>query len=171
VSHSNTKWSRLRRAGVASRLAAAVLALAAAGCTARPRSGSAVPEEALAVHVVQGDRLRANMKRLDGLRGARLPQELDRERESVFQPGDAARSAAQIAETAAHIADSAPLADLSSEERVVFLGLADELRTRATSLAADAPELSAAALRERYAELDASCDSCHQRFRLAPPPR
>ena len=158
--------SRPCRTRVAGRLAAALLVLTAAGCTARPRSQGAVPEDAFAGHVIHGDQLRATMQQLDTLRSARLPQELDRDRVGVFQPGDAAHTAAQIAESAARIANSAPLAELSPEQRRDFLDLADALREQAAALAADAPSLTTAALRARYAELDASCDTCHQRFRL-----
>jgi cytochrome c556 len=105
------------------------------------------------------------MRELDRLRSARLPQELDLERERRRQAEALARTARALAETSGEIGAAAPLGEFSPAERAEFDGLAAALRARAERLAADAPSLDPAALDARLAELDATCAACHHRFR------
>lgn len=131
-------------------------------------------EEALAdsppsaQHAVHAARLGELMRGLERLTDERLPQALDvaATRESRVEG---------VREVALAVADSAMKIQgaaggdglgLDADSRAVFVGLAEELDARARTLAAEAPDLSEASLEERFVELRAVCDRCHERFRL-----
>ena len=146
---------------------AIVLGIASIGCAAQPVATAAATgaPSGADVHSVRGEELRATMQGLDRLRRGRLPQELDEERATAFHTEEVARIARALAETAAEIDSTAPLATLDANDRNEFHRLASELREQAAALAAGAPTLPAADLSARFAEIDATCDACHRRYR------
>ena len=153
---------------------AIVLGIACIGCAAQPLataaatgapSGAASQASDADVHAVRGAELHATMQQLDRVRRGRLPQELDQERTTAFHTEEFVRIARALAETASEIDSTAPLATLDANDRNEFHRLASELREQAAALAADAPTLPAADLTARFAEIDATCDACHRRYR------
>ncbi len=160
------------RLGFASLAGAALLLGSAPGCRgpAQVRYEQQLertPEPA--AHAVHGERLAELMRALDRLRGERLPQamevgvERDRRAEAVREV------ALGMARSAARIADAAP-GPLDAAERAEFDALARELEQRARGVADAAPHASTAALEERLRALEATCNRCHDRFRLPPAP-
>jgi hypothetical protein len=107
------------------------------------------------------------MRELEALRGRRMPQELDLGRERGRHSEEAARSARAIAEAAERIGRHPP-GDLPPEEQESFRRLADALREQAASIAAGAGQLDRSELTRRFAELDATCVACHERFERGP---
>jgi cytochrome c556 len=151
--------------------------IACAGCAAQPEAtapATNAPARAASqtsaddVHSLRGEELHATMQELDRARRGRLPQELDEGRATALHSEEIARVARALADTAAQIESTAPLAKLAANDREAFHRLASALRERAAALAADAPTLPAADLSERLAEIDATCDGCHRRFRDPP---
>lgn len=156
---------RARRAG-----AAACIAAAALGC-ARPaeqryRERVAGASEA-AVHGVHGERLSEQMRGLDRLARDRLPRSLDVSALREHRVAEVARVANAIADSAAGIPGAAGELGLDTEERAEFAALAVTLERGARGLAADARGLGGDALDARARELEATCEACHVRFRLA----
>jgi cytochrome c556 len=150
------------------------LGIACAGCAAQPLataaatgapSGAASQASGADVHSVRGEELHATMQELGRVRRGRLPQELDEERAAALRSEEIAGIARALAATAAEIESTAPLATLDANDRNEFHRLASELRERAAALAADALTLRAADLTARFAEIDATCDACHRRYR------
>ena len=150
------------------------LGIACAGCAAQPAAmapatgsatGAASQASGADLHSVRGAELHATMQELDRVRRGRLPQELDEGRATAFQTEEVARIARALAEPAAAIESTAPLATLDANERNEFQSLAAALRERAAALAAGAATLPAADLATRFAEIDATCDACHRLYR------
>jgi cytochrome c556 len=108
------------------------------------------------------------MQELDRARRGRLPQELDEVRAIALHSEEIARIARALADAATRIESAAPLATLDASDREAFHRLASSLRERAGALAADARTLPPADLRARLAEIDATCDDCHRRYRDPP---
>jgi cytochrome c556 len=120
---------------------------------------------AAAAHAVHEQRLGELMASLDELRNERLPKALDVEVEQERQTREVVRVARAMADSAARIPAAAP-ADLDERERAEFLGLANTLEQRTERLIADAPRLTSEQRRTQLAEIDATCDDCHRRFRI-----
>lgn len=116
-------------------------------------------------HAVHEDRLATLMREVDRLRDERLPQAIDPRAEQARQAREIARVATAMAESAARIpAARPPGLDPAREAELRELAAAFEQASR--RLAEDAPRLSPRGLRARLAEIDATCDRCHGRFRI-----
>jgi cytochrome c556 len=156
---------------------AIALGIACVGCAAQPVATAPATDAAARaasqasgddVHAIRGAELHATMQELDRVRRGRLPQELDEGRASAFHTEEVSRIARALADAAAEIESTAPLATLDASDRDEFHRLASALRERAAALAADASILPAADLSARFAEIDATCDGCHRRYRDPP---
>jgi len=118
-----------------------------------------------AAHGIHDERLAVLMRDLDRLRDARLPQALDVREERDRQAREVADVARAMSESAARILAALP-ADLDAREQAEFRSLAASLERSCAQLAEEAPSLSASQRRERLAEIGATCDQCHGRFRI-----
>jgi cytochrome c556 len=118
-----------------------------------------------AAHAVHGERLAVLMRELDRLRSERLPKPLDLREAEDRQAREVSRVAQAMAESAAQIPNAEP-ADLTAGARADFAALAESLQRLCARLAEEAPRLSADQRREQLAEIDATCDGCHSRFRI-----
>jgi len=105
------------------------------------------------------------MGSLDRLRGERLPKSLDLEIEEKRQSSAITRVVSAMADSAARIPQAIPNR-LSDSERADFLVLAVALRRQTQDLAEKVSELSVEQRRTRLEEIDATCEHCHQRFRI-----
>jgi len=152
-------------------LVAGVLLAAAIGAGACRGPALWQYEEALAetpapaAHAVHEGRLAALMRDMDRLRDERLPQAIDPEADAREQAREVARVARALAESATEIAAAEP-PGLGPERSAAFRALAESLRRASLRLADDAAALSERERRVRLAEIDATCDGCHGRFRI-----
>lgn len=121
-----------------------------------------------AAHGVHSQRLTELMRGLERLRDARLPQAMDIHAERELRAGSIAEVARAMARSARDI-EHAPLgADLDGAQHHEFRRLAQQLGERSERLAEEAPSLSLHAVEERVEAIQATCDACHQQFRLPP---
>ena len=147
-------------------LGAAAWLACAAPAEERYREGLAeTPEPAR--HGVAGRRLAELMRGLDELAHDRLPRALDVAALRAHRVDEVVDVARGLSEAAARIPAAADGLGLGGEERAAFAGLAATLERRAGALAADAPGLGRDALDARVRELQATCEDCHTRFRVA----
>jgi hypothetical protein len=164
-------------AGARARWRACIAALLAWGCAAPLAWGCAGPaqlryEEQVertapaAVHGVHERRLREQMEDLERLRFERLPKALDVDVEVARQVRELERVANAMAASAVELRAAAP-AGLDAAEQAEFRRLASQLERRSESLARDAARLPPAQWRERLDGIDATCGSCHSRFRIS----
>jgi cytochrome c556 len=105
------------------------------------------------------------MRDLDRMRDRRLPQALDPRDEEARRLAELAQVARGMAESAARIGESAPAA-LDATERAGFVALASHLESLCGDLADTVERLDARARVARWREIDATCDACHDRFRI-----
>ena len=118
-----------------------------------------------AAHGIHDERLTALMRDIDRLRDARLPKAFDVREEQDRQAHEAARVARAMAASAARIPAAAP-ADLDANQLAEFRSIAATLERLCASLAEAAPHLTAGQRRVRLADIDATCNQCHGRFRI-----
>jgi len=143
---------------------AAALVLLLAACAADTLRPPAEPP-GTSRHVVSSGRLRTIMQGLERLRVDRLPQELDttallaRRLDALAEAGDA------LAAAAVDVAAAADDLDLDPANRRLFLTMAAELRRRALTLRSRAAEGNLDDATAAYADLTATCDSCHALYR------
>jgi hypothetical protein len=142
--------------------------VASAGCSgpAQWRYEAALEETAQpAAHGIHEQRLAVVMRDLDRLRDERLPQPLDMRELESRQAREVARVALAMAASAAQIPAAMP-PDLDAREQQSFRALAATLERLCTQLAEEAPRLATEQRRVRIAEIDATCNQCHGRFRI-----
>lgn len=139
----------------------AALALAAGGCTPRPKvvqareTPGAGPAHAAPAHALQ-----SIMKRLDRL--ARNPQGTDTAGRAAL-----AEAAADLAGTADALPEDArTLADADAQAR--FRALANRLYDQASRFKSQAPAATLPELQATMRDIDATCDACHRQFRNPP---
>lgn len=118
-----------------------------------------------AVHGVHQQRLQQLMDDLDRLRNERLPRAFDVRSEEERRAREVARVAGDLANSATQIPAAAP-AGLDERERAAFLALARELEQRTRRLAEQAESLTPEQRGTLLEEIDATCASCHRRFRI-----
>ena len=149
-----------------------LLAVAVAGCRgpAQRRYEQTLEQTPEAAsHAVHSERLHELMGGLARLSRERLPQAMDVAGEREWREQQIAEVGRSLAASAASIPEASGELGLDAEEQQEFVQLALELRRRAQELAATAPELSPAALRERAAAVERACADCHARFRIPLP--
>jgi cytochrome c556 len=116
-------------------------------------------------HAVHDRRLAELMRKLEGLREERLPQALDVRTEEAKQAREIARVARAMARSASTLPGAAP-PELDATARAEFGALAASLERSCEQLADGAVRSTPEQLRARLAEIDATCDRCHSRFRI-----
>jgi len=116
-------------------------------------------------HGVHEERLAVLMRDLGRLRDQRLPKAFDVREEEGQRAREIARVLQAMAESAPEISAAEP-GRLGAAESEEFRALAEAMRHSAARLAEDAPHLSVNELRIRMAEIDATCNHCHGRFRI-----
>lgn len=119
-----------------------------------------------AAHAVHSRRLAELMRGFERLQHERLPRAMDVRLEEQRRAAAIAEVAQAMVESADRIADAAAESDFDDEERAEFLRLAGSLKHEALQLAERGPELGPDELRARSAAIEATCDQCHQRFRI-----
>lgn len=142
-----------------------VVALVALGAGCSGIAAKRPEPEPFAPHIVESQRLRSVMKQLLAL----VPEDPDT---IALGPTDIETVRREIRTTSLALADQAQSVrnalsrrELPASQRERFLALADALRERATALGDDAATLPAAALRERFDGIVATCNACHDEFR------
>jgi cytochrome c556 len=118
-----------------------------------------------AAHGIHDERLVSMMRNLDRLRDERLPKAFDVREEQDRQALEVARVAQAMADSAAQIPAAAP-ADLDAAQLAEFRSLATALQHLCAGLAEAAPRLTNTQRRARLADIDATCNECHGRFRI-----
>ena len=119
-----------------------------------------------AAHAVQAQRLDQLMRGLSRLRDDRLPRNMDVRGEEERRAERIAKIALAMAQAADRIPGAASDAELDPAQQAEFARHADALRREAQKLADVAPELSSAEIRAQAEAIDATCDQCHQQFRI-----
>lgn len=122
-----------------------------------------------AVHGVHSQRLAELMRGLERMRSERLPKAMDPQIEERRRVEVISRVAREMARSAERIPDAASTVSLDAASREEFLRLADTLLRGAIRIAEDAQDPSAASvdeLRARLRAMEATCDQCHDRFRI-----
>lgn len=148
-----------------------VVALAlAAGCAHKPPSGADLPLSPKAtgeatLHAVHSEELRDIMSRVRGLAFERLPQELESQDRSVDHLQQAGFIARDLAQATHRMTSVAEHLDLTADEQVEFLRLAESLRTHAAELREHASQRRRRALRATMDQVNSTCVQCHELFR------
>jgi len=119
-----------------------------------------------AAHAVQAQRLDELMRGLARLREDRLPRNMDVRGEEERRAERIAKIALAIAQAANRIPGAASDAELDPAQQEEFARLADALRQEAQKLADLALGLSGAEMQAQAEAIDATCDQCHQQFRI-----
>jgi cytochrome c556 len=117
------------------------------------------------LHALMTDTLNVQMARLNAL-SFELHQtqtELDRERQR--RRNEIATAAGRLREAAGAIADAALPASLQDEDRQLFETLAVALQGHASSLEQSARDGDFGRLETQMAELNATCNTCHNLYR------
>jgi cytochrome c556 len=106
------------------------------------------------------------MRRLERLRDDRLPRNMDVRAEEERRAERIAKIALAMAQAADRIPDAASDVSLDPAQQAEFARLANALRQEAQKLAEAAPGLSSAEMQAQADAIDATCDQCHQQFRI-----
>ncbi len=120
---------------------------------------------ASAVHAVHEERLVTVMRDMERLRRARLPKPIDPQADARERASEVARVAEALAASATRIVAAAP-PGLNAEQADLFRAFAESLREASLRFAEEAFVLPQAEHRARWAEIDATCQGCHGRFRI-----
>jgi len=121
-------------------------------------------------HWVHDAELRLRMAELDRAARSDWPQEMEGNapiRDPAPDPclAEAVKHAAALAQAARRIPENAARAKLPEVDRRAFLAQAETLFDQATRLEDATRNADAAAMRLALADIDATCVSCHTRFR------
>lgn len=135
--------------------------------TAAPREPGAAGKDA---HWVHSTELRTQMAVLDRATKGDWPQEIAGEAPSRDEGTDpcvaeAVEHAEALALAARRIPESASRARLAEVDRRSFIAQAETLYDQATRWVEAARQADAPAMRLALADIDATCHSCHTRFR------
>lgn len=140
----------------------AVVALAACEGPAQWRYEEALEQAPrAAAHAVYDEQLKRVMRDLGGLRGDLLPKAVDLEVEEDRRAAEVSRVARAMAASANQIQSSAATGDEAGLHE-----LAEDLERLTAALARDVGNLTPDERAARLAEIDATCDRCHDRFRI-----
>lgn len=133
------------------------------GCLAEWRVHDPTPAHRPALETVCCGALDQVMLKIDKTyrRAQRLPVRKMRDRNYAVMED----SARQIAEHAAGLESVVDLTGTSPEDRAMFERLADRLGTNARALTAAAAAKNRAGVRESFAKVTSTCNSCHAAFR------
>ncbi len=142
---------------------AALLALAHGGCT--PTQPPVRQPDPVSAHVVESRKVRNVMRSLLAL----VPEDPSwvepmAEHERSVREGLRTTSL-ELAAQAERIEWALARRELPASQRRVFLGLADQLRERATRLSEEALQVPHAALQARFEQVIDTCHRCHDLFR------
>ena len=121
-----------------------------------------------AMHAVHNRQLREVMRGLRGASRDRLPQELDdpsRQRASLRDLSSHAQDLANDADRIVTIVDQT---GLTTNEKQVFLRLAERLRSGALQLGEQADLRQTRLITTTMTEIDDTCAACHALFRAPP---
>ena len=122
------------------------------------------------MHAVHDEQLREVMRDLRGASFDRLPQELDDpsgERAYLQETSSRAQDLAQTADRIAAIVDQTWL---TTDQKQIFLRLAERLRDRALQLRDQADRRQTRLINTTMKEIDETCASCHELFRTVSQP-
>lgn len=140
-------------------------------CSPRPEPPSGAPREPKQPgHWVHDERLRTLMAELSRAAAADWPQELGDDAAARILDGGASFSeavthAGALADGARRITETAPLARLAEVDRRSFQAQAETLYDQAVRLKKAAEIRSQREMQSILADIDATCRSCHTRFR------
>lgn len=131
-------------------------------------SGQLVRTDAgAAAHAVHSEDLRKAMRDLNYRSKEEVAAEIYTGTPTPTNMSHVARSADVMARTAERIPDLLGNTDLTVEERQEFVSLASRLVTQSRELKTQAQAGNAAGVRRAMDRVNATCDSCHTRFRVA----
>lgn len=119
-----------------------------------------------AAHAAQSQRLDELMRGLARLRDDRLPRNMDVRGEEERRAERISKVALAMARAADSIPAATPSTELDPAQQQEFVRLANALKLEAQKLADAAPGLSRAEMQTRAEAIDATCDQCHQQFRI-----
>lgn len=119
-----------------------------------------------AAHAAQGQRLDELMRGLAQLRDDRLPRNMDVRGEAERRAERIAKVALAMAQAADRIPGAASSAELDPAQQQEFVRLANALKQAAQKLADTAPGLSRAEMQTQAEAISATCNQCHQQFRI-----
>ncbi len=155
---------------ICSAITLSIVFVASCAPTARQRYNRQLAQTGKpAQHAIHSERLEEVMNELDELALARMPQELDPDTERARQSREITKLAAGLADAAQRIPDSVAADELNNQERELFTKLASQLHTQATELELSASKLSPSQLEQRLDRIIATCNACHDQFRMFPP--
>lgn len=128
-------------------------------------------------HWIQDARLREIMNELESLTVKSWPQEIEAEYSQAeqYRLAQALWEARQLADGLARAADQIPVAvshvSMSEADRRSFAAQVDVLRDQAVRLSEGAALGDRTAMQRVLDQIDATCNSCHERFRDISGPR
>lgn len=146
----------------------AALLLALAACTQPPPSrhpSGLFDTGQPALHAVSDTRLRELMNRMNGLIFERFVTEPERDRETLKETDEIARTAADLGRSIDGLYARLPALDLNESEQATFRALADKLRNQASQLRQLAADRRLEDLSGQLAQISATCTACHGLFR------
>lgn len=149
----------------------ALMAILSAACreTARERHERSLANAGEpARHAIQSLRLREWMQQVVALHHARLPQALDLRLERERRIREVQSLARALAESARLIPRALTEIQLTPARDREFRDLARSLETRSRRLQEEVEMLSVPEIERRMEEIQATCESCHTRFRNLP---
>lgn len=118
-----------------------------------------------ALHAIQDARLRALMREMNSLMFERMRTELEIDRERRQKAAQIGRVADEMARTVVDIIDSLPRLSLEEDEKIMFLILAEKLRSQVKMLKQQADHNYIDAIPGTLERITTTCAACHQLFR------